>query len=94
MYNRSLAQQFLDESQGKEDEGEQYIIVYDFLDDKASPKFWKNLNQLKQISSVRSIQYSVLSAECSRDAMAASMLASHYGAQVRKYRCVVSEGVS
>jgi hypothetical protein len=87
MSNRSLAEQFLEESAEKEKEHGFYIIVYDFLGEKASPKFWDNLNKLKQISSIRSIQYSVLSAECSKDAEAAALLASHYGAEVRKYRC-------
>jgi len=89
MRTKSLAEQFLDESQSTADDYDSYIIVYDFLGEKASPKFWDNLNKLKRISSVRSIQFSVLAAECSKDAEAAFMLAAHYGADVRKFRCEI-----
>ena len=85
-FNKSLAEQFLDEFQGEEDQY-QWIIVYDFIQEKPSPKFWKNLEKLMSISTVTRIQYSVLMANQKRDADAAEKLALYYGAEVEVFRC-------
>lgn len=61
------------------------MVIYDFIKKKPNPKFWKNLNKMKERSSVRSIQYSVLHVQTQGDAIAASKLARHYGAESLVY---------
>lgn len=85
-FNQSLAEQFLNEAPVEEDPY-QWIVVYDFLQEKPSPKFWKNLNKLTSISTVTRIQYSVLMAEKKGDALAAQKLAFYYGAEVKVFKC-------
>ena len=92
-FNQSLAEQFLEETSDEEDSHE-WIIVYDFIQEKPSLKFWKNLDRLMEISTVRRIQYSVLMAEKKGDAFAAEKLAVYYGAEVEVFRCVRMGGVS
>ena len=85
MSNTSLAQLFLEEFDTAEAGGD-WIVVYDFIGKKPNPKFWKNLTKMKNTSTIRTIQYSVLSAGQQRDARAAASLAEHYGAETLTYR--------
>ena len=77
----SLAQRILDEESSTDEEGT-WIIVYDFKDLKPSPRFWVNLQRLKELTSCRSVQYSVVVAKKWEAAAAVARLASHYGADV------------
>jgi len=81
----SLAQQILDEESSADEEGT-WIIVYDFRDRRPCPRFWVNLQRLKELADCRSIQYSVVVAGNRRTASAAAKLASHYGADVAVFR--------
>ncbi len=86
MNQTSLAQRILDEESSTEEEGT-WIVVYDFRDLKPSPRFWVNLRRLKELTSCRSIQYSVVVVTGNRGAAAAvARLASHYGANVAVFR--------
>ena len=76
---KSLAQEFLEENE-KDSEGS-WLVLYDFIKKNPSPKFWKNLNKLKNLSSIRTVQYSVLLAERKSEALAAVKLAEHYGGE-------------
>jgi len=89
--NQSLAEKFLDETLSEEDPS-QWIIVYDFIQEKPSPKFWKNLQKLMSITTLTRIQYSVLMAEKKGDAQAAEKLALYYGAVVEVFRCIRQGG--
>ena len=89
MGNKSLAQLFLDEFGSTKSEG-YWIVIYDFIGKKPNPKFWKNLTRMKNSSTVRTVQYSVLSAGLQRDANTAASLAEHYGAETRTYKVVAS----
>ncbi len=82
--NKSLAQQFLEDYGSNNKEGN-WIVVYDFIDKKPNPKFWKNLTRMKNSSTIRTVPYSVLSAGQQSDANAAASLAEHYGAETITY---------
>lgn len=86
-YNQSLAEKFLEETPNEDDQY-QWIIVYDFIQEKPNPRFWKNLEKLMRVSTVSRIQYSVLIAEKKGDALAAEKLGIHYGAMVEVFKCV------
>ncbi len=83
----SLSEEFLDEFQ-IEDDPFDWIIVYDFIDGKPNPNFWKNLEKMKSISSVKRVQYSVLIAKSEGEARAVAKLAEYYGADTLMYRCI------
>ena len=84
MHQTSLAQKILDEEDSEE--GGTWIVVYDFRDLKPSPRFWVNLRRLKELTSCRSVQYSVVVAGSRGDAAAVARLASHYGADVAAFK--------
>lgn len=85
---KSLAHKFLDEY---EDETEGFwLIIYDFIKMKPSPKFWTNLTRFKKSTSLKTIQYSVLSATKHGDSQTASRLAYHYGAQTNVFKVIDS----
>ena len=90
-FTPSLAEQYLEEHQ-YDDEPFNWIIAYDFIERKPSPKFWKNLEKMTSISTITRIQYSVLKAENRGDALAVARLAEHYGAIVEVFQCIPFEG--
>jgi hypothetical protein len=81
----SLAQQILDEEASADEEGT-WIVVYDFRDLKPCPRFYVNLQRLKELADCRSIQYSVVVAGTRKTASAVAKLASHYGADVAVFK--------
>lgn len=85
MSQTSLAQQILEQCASADEEGT-WIVVYDFRDIKPSPRFWVNLRRLKELTSCRSVQYSVVVAGSRGDAAAVARLASHYGADVAAFK--------
>ena len=89
----SLSEEFLEQFKTEEDPYE-WVIVYDFIRLKPNPRFWKNLEKMRTLSSVRRLQYSVLIAGNEGDARAAARLADYYGADTVVFRCerLVSEG--
>ena len=87
MTKLSLSEEFLDEFVIADDPFD-WIIVYDFIDGKPNPNFWKNLEKMMSISSVKRVQYSVLMAKSEGEARAAAKLAKYYGADTLMYRCV------
>ena len=78
---KSLAEKFLEENH-LEDDNFRWLITYDFIEKKPPPRFWKNLIQMTEISTVSRIQYSVLLADNKGDAYAAVDLVRHYGGDV------------
>lgn len=91
--NQSLAEKFLEEHQS-EDDPYKWIVIYDFVNLKPPPKFWKNLDKLTSISSISRIQYSVFTAENKGDALALAKLSEYYGGTVEVFRCEAVEGGS
>jgi hypothetical protein len=82
----SLAHRFLEESKATHEDTSDWIIIYDFLKKKPNPQFWRNLKKMKNRSSLRRIQYSVLFTSKRNEAIAAVKLAEHYGAEVELFR--------
>jgi hypothetical protein len=82
----SLSEEFLDQYQTKEDPFD-WIVVYDFIGLKPNPRFWKNLEKMMMLSTVKRLQYSVLIASKEGDARAAARLADYYGADTVVFRC-------
>ena len=62
MKQNSLSEQFLEENRSGDDPFT-WLIVYDFIDFKPNPNFWKNLDKMIRISGLRKFQYSVLITE-------------------------------
>ncbi len=83
---KSLAQRFLEESEADPEDPSDWIIVYDFINKKPNPQFWRNLKKMKCRSSLRRIQYCVLFTTKRYEALAAVRLAEHYGAVVELFR--------
>ncbi|MCW4012339.1 MAG: hypothetical protein NWF07_05020 [Candidatus Bathyarchaeota archaeon] len=82
----SLCEKFLDQYQTEEDPFD-WIVVYDFIGLKPNPRFWKNLEKMMGLSTVKRLQYSVLIAANEGDAKAAARLADYYGADTVVFRC-------
>lgn len=88
MPRKALADEFYDAAEGvEEEEGVEWLVLYDFSDSKPSTKFWTNLTRLAARSIGSSlIQQSVYRTRSRRVARAVKILAVHYGASVACYK--------
>ncbi|NIN69930.1 MAG: hypothetical protein GTO63_35655 [Anaerolineae bacterium] len=87
MVNHSIAHQLLDD---RDDEAGQWIIVYDFIENKPNPNFWANLKRVSETHGGSLIQYSVYKTGSLREAKAVKGLVKHYGGEAIVFRCVES----
>lgn len=76
------------EELGEDDSTEEvYLVVYDFIEEKPSSRFWSNLNEVIAVAGGCRVQYSVYYG-CRRGARLVKALAELYGADVRWYAAV------
>ena len=83
---KSLAHRFLEKSEATPEGSSDWIIICDFIKKKPNPQFWRNLKKMKNRSSLRRIQYSVLFTSKRNEVIAAVKLAEHSGAVVELFR--------
>ena len=86
MGRKSLAEKFYEEASEGDGEEETWLVLYDF-GSKPNPRFWGNIRRLIGLVGEGSlVQYSVFMTGSRRGAMAAMMLARHYGATVMVFK--------
>jgi len=84
---KSLAEELLEKAEQYEEIKGTWLVIYDFKGLKPSPRFWGNLKRLMRLVGEGSmVQYSVFRIGSRRGAVAAVMLAEHYGAQVMTFK--------
>ena len=90
MTRRSLAEILYEETKGTpEEDGEEWLLLYDFEGVKLSTKFYTNLTRLSALKGKTAlIQYSALLTSSRRVALAAKNLAAHYGAKTTVFKVV------
>jgi len=90
MTRRSLAEILYEETKGTpEEDGEEWLLLYDFKGTKPGTKFYTNLTRLSALKGKTAlIQYSALLTSSRRVALAAKNLAAHYGAKTTVFKVV------
>jgi len=84
MVNYPLSKKLLEEKE-PEVQG-QWIVVYDFIDLKPSPNFWRNLKRISTSQGGSLIQYSVYQAGTFKETRAVRNLVTHYGGEVKVFK--------
>ncbi len=85
MVNYPLSKKLLEQEESEE--LGQWIVVYDFIDLKPSPNFWRNLKRISTSQGGSLIQYSVYQSETWKETRAVRSLVNHYGGEVKVFRC-------
>jgi len=90
MTRRSLAEILYEEAEdAPEEEGQEWLLLYDFKGIKPGTKFYTNLATLSALKGKTAlIQYSALLTSSRRVALAAKNLAAHYGARTTVFKVV------
>jgi len=88
---QSIVEQYLADYQSSDDPF-LWLIVYDFIEKKLPPKFWKNLEKMMSLSPISRIQYSVLLAENMGDALAVARLVEQYDGLVEVFHGDIFRG--
>jgi len=86
MGRKSLAEKYYEETSEEDEEEGTWLVMYDF-GSKPNPRFWGNVKRLIGLVGEGSlVQYSVFMTRSRRGAMAAEMIARHYGASVMVFK--------
>jgi len=93
MSRRSLAEILYEEAEDTpEEDGQEWLLLYDFEGIKPGTKFYTNLARLSALKGKTAlIQYSALITSSRRVAMAAKNLAAHYGAKTTVFKVVETD---
>ena len=93
MTRRSLAEVLYEEAEdAPEEEGQEWLLLYDFEGIKPGTKFYTNLARLSALKGkTELIQYSALLTSSRRVALAAKNLAAHYGAKTTVFKVVETD---
>jgi hypothetical protein len=87
MTRRSLAEVLYGEAEDAPEEGQEWLLLYDFEGIKPGTKFYTNLARLSALKGKTAlIQYSALLTSSRRVALAAKNLAAHYGAKTTMFK--------
>jgi hypothetical protein len=75
-----------------EEEGQEWLLLYDFERIKPGTKFYTNLTRLSALKGKTELfQYSALLTSSKRIALAAKNLATHYGAKTTVFQVVKTD---
>jgi hypothetical protein len=92
MTRRSLAEILYEEAEDAPEEGQEWLLLYDFKGIKPGTKFYTNLARLSALKGKTAlIKYSALLTSSRRVALAAKNLAAHYGARTTVFKVVETD---